>query len=84
MTPMNAILSCTREVARAYGMAKQYGTVDPGKVADLIVVKRDPLADIAHMGQLSSVIMDGVPIDFERLPTNPLVTKYPRDADFQR
>ena len=65
-------------------MANDYGTVDPGKVADLIVVNRDPLADIARMSELSIVIKDGTPVDFERLPTTPLVTKYPRDADFKR
>jgi len=81
MTPMNAILSSTREVARAYGMVANYGTVDPGKVADLIVVRRDPLADIAAMSELSVVIKDGAAIDFARLPDPPIVTKYPRDAD---
>lgn len=84
MTPMTAILSSTREVARAYGMVRDYGTVESGKVADLIVVRKDPLADIAHMSELSSVIKDGTPVDFARLPTTPLVTKYPRDADFKR
>ena len=84
MTPMNAILSCTREVARAYGMAEDFGTVATGKVADLIVVRRDPLADIARMSELSAVIKDGVQIDLEGLPTQRLVTKYPRDEDFKR
>jgi len=84
MSPMNAILSCTREVARAYGKADDYGTVETGKVADLVVVARDPLADIAHMGDLVSVIKDGVVVDLARLPTTPLVTKYPRNADSKR
>ncbi|MBI5615470.1 MAG: amidohydrolase family protein [Gammaproteobacteria bacterium] len=84
MTPMNAILSSTREVARAYGMVKDYGTVEAGKVADLIVVKRDPLADIARMSELAVVIKDGIPVDFEKLPTQRLVTKYPRGEDFER
>ena len=84
MTPMNAILSCTREVARAYGKEKDYGTVDLGKVADLILVRHDPLADIAHMSDLSTVIKDGVPVDFERLPVTPLVTRYPRGEDSLR
>jgi len=66
------------------GRAKVIQPLDPGKVADLIVVKRDPLVDIARMGELSMVIKDGAPIDFGRLPTTPLVTKYPRDADFKR
>ena len=81
MSPMNAILSSTREVARAYGMADNYGTVDAGKVADLIVVRRDPLADIGAMSELSVVVKDGTQVDFARLPDPPVVTKYPRDAD---
>jgi imidazolonepropionase-like amidohydrolase len=84
MTPMDAILSSTREVARAYGMAKDFGTVDAGKVADLVVTKHDPLADIGHMSEVTLVIKDGVVVDLERLPTQRLVTKYPRDADAKR
>ncbi len=81
MTPMKAILSSTIEVARAYGMDKDYGSVERGKVADLIVVRQDPLKNIANMGDLSAVIKDGSPVDFANLPLQPLVTRYPRDQD---
>lgn len=36
---------------------------------------------IAPMAQLAHVFKDGTPVDFKRLPTTPLVTKYPRAAD---
>jgi len=81
MTPMNAILSSTFEVARAYGKDKDFGSVEVGKVADLIVARRDPLQNIAHMGDLSTVIKDGRLVDFANLPLQPRVTRYPRNQD---
>ncbi|MBI4697097.1 MAG: amidohydrolase family protein [Gammaproteobacteria bacterium] len=84
MTPMNAILACTANVAKAYHQDADYGTLVPGKVADLVVVRADPLADVTNVRKLSAVVKDGVPVDFGKLPLNPMVTKYPRVEDAQR
>ena len=43
--PMDAIISATSLNARALGMGDSLGTVAPGKLADLIAVQGDPLAD---------------------------------------
>jgi imidazolonepropionase-like amidohydrolase len=45
MTPMEAIVSATKTAAEACGL-KDVGTLEPGKVADIIVVDGDPLNDI--------------------------------------
>lgn len=84
MTPMDAILACTSNVARAYRKERDYGSIEAGKVADLLVVRDDPLADVTNVSKLVAVIKDGVPVDVARLPDPPLVTRYPRDADFSR
>jgi len=84
MTPMAAILACTSNVAKAYGKFADYGSVTTGKVADLLVVREDPLADVANATALAAVIKDGKEVDIARLPDPPLVTKYPREADFKR
>ena len=84
MAPMAAILACTSNVAKAYGKERDYGSVTPGKVADLLVVRENPLADVANATALAAVIKDGEEVDFARLPDPPLVTKYPREEDFKR
>lgn len=46
MTPMDALLTCTRNAARAIKLDKQLGTLETGKLADIVAVNGDPLADI--------------------------------------
>ena len=47
MTPMQAILATTRNAARLLKLSQDLGTLEIGKLADLIVVAGDPLADIS-------------------------------------
>lgn len=66
MSPMDAILAGTRNVAGALGWAGQVGTLQPGARADIIILDGDPLADIEILGRperLWAVIKDGVEID---------------------
>ena len=61
MTPMQVLVASTRTGALAMGAAgKEIGTVQAGKVADLLVVGADPTADIAAMRKLKLVIRAGV------------------------
>ncbi|HYS01015.1 MAG TPA: amidohydrolase family protein [Candidatus Eisenbacteria bacterium] len=46
MTPMQAILASTRTPARVLGLADRLGTLEVGKLADLVAVRGDPLAEI--------------------------------------
>ena len=84
MSPMAAIEACTLNVARAYRKDADYGSIEVGKIADLLVVDGDPLRALANAGRLVHVIKDGAPVDVARLPDPPLVTRYPREADFSR
>src|SRR5215831_3434938 len=61
-TPMEAIVACTRNNAFAVGLENDVGVVEAGRLADLIILKRDPLADIRVLqgGQhLAMVMKDG-------------------------
>jgi imidazolonepropionase-like amidohydrolase len=59
MTPMQAIESATRVPAESMGLAKDAGTIEPGKRADLIVLNADPLAQISNIRKLRWVVANG-------------------------
>jgi imidazolonepropionase-like amidohydrolase len=64
MLPMEAIQSATIESARLLGMDKQIGSIEVGKLADLVAVQGDPLADVKRLEHVMFVMKDGQPIDF--------------------
>jgi Amidohydrolase family len=61
--PMTAIQAATLNVARTFRKDKDYGSVEPGKVADLSIVEGDPLQDIWMTQNVKMVVMDGKVID---------------------
>jgi len=61
--PMKAIQAATLNVARTFKKDKDYGSVEPGKVADLSIVGGDPLQDIWMTQNVKMVIIDGKVID---------------------
>ena len=58
----------TRHGAEAYGLADSLGTVQPGKVADLLVVDADPLAQVRNLRQIRYVVKGGRLVDRGALP----------------
>ncbi len=58
-TPMQAIQSATIGAADLIGKPAEIGSIRPGKKADLIAVKGDPLADIAVLEKVQFVMKDG-------------------------
>jgi hypothetical protein len=61
--PMKAIQAATLNVAKTFKKAKDYGSVEAGKVADLAIVEGDPLEDIWMTQNVKMVVMDGKVID---------------------
>ena len=59
LTPMQVIEAGTRNAAQVCGHGEELGTLEPGKLADVIAVNGDPLADIEVMNNVSVVIKDG-------------------------
>jgi imidazolonepropionase-like amidohydrolase len=59
-TPMQAIQAATREAARLLGQDGDLGTVEPGKLADLVATPGDPLADISAVLRVEFVMKEGV------------------------
>ncbi|MEX2123135.1 MAG: amidohydrolase family protein [Woeseia sp.] len=60
MSPMEAIVSSTRNGAEALGMLDKLGTIEAGKLADVIVVAGDPLKDMNAMKRVAYVVKGGV------------------------
>lgn len=60
MPPMRAIQAATLTCAQLLRIDDRLGTLEPGKLADVIAVKGDPLADISRMKSVVFVMKDGV------------------------
>jgi imidazolonepropionase-like amidohydrolase len=74
MTPMTIIQTATKNVAAAYHKLDQFGTLEPGKLADLVVLDADPLQDLENLRKISLVIKDGSVVDIGKLPLHPVLT----------
>jgi imidazolonepropionase-like amidohydrolase len=59
MTPMQAIQAATRVNAELLGWQERIGSVEPGKLADIIAVPGDPLRDLAVLEQVAFVMLGG-------------------------
>jgi len=59
MTEMDAIRSATVVAAELLEMSDTLGTIEPGKIADIIAVDNNPLDDITVLENVSVVIKDG-------------------------
>jgi imidazolonepropionase-like amidohydrolase len=63
LSPQEVIEIVTRRNAEFLRKDKQLGTIAPGKLADIILVDRNPLEDIKNIGTISFVMKDGKIID---------------------
>jgi imidazolonepropionase-like amidohydrolase len=59
MTPMQAIQAATRVNSELLGWQDSIGTVEPGKLADIIAVPGDPLRDMSVLENVSFVMLGG-------------------------
>jgi imidazolonepropionase-like amidohydrolase len=59
MPPMEAIQSATKNAATMLNMWDKLGSIEKGKIADIIAVDGDPLTDIQVMGKVVFVMKDG-------------------------
>ncbi|HXI15145.1 MAG TPA: amidohydrolase family protein, partial [Chloroflexota bacterium] len=66
MGNMAAILSATRDAAACLGLAREVGTLEMGKRADVLVVDGDPVADIHALLNVRDVFLAQVQVQHER------------------
>ncbi len=60
LTPMQILASATSVAARAWAAKPEFGSIAPGMLADLVVLRSNPLDDIARASDLESVVRGGV------------------------
>jgi predicted amidohydrolase YtcJ len=74
MSPAKAISASTRISARVMGRGRDLGTIEPGKLADIIVIKGNPLFDIQSLANVEVVVKDGVVLKGAGATAKPMTT----------
>ncbi len=59
LTPMEALQAATLNPARFLGRERDFGTVAPGKIADLVLLDANPLEDISNTRKIAAVVYGG-------------------------
>lgn len=60
LTPQEALESASRVTAEFYGQDDEWGTIEVGKEADLVLLGSDPLEDISNVRDIAGVMLGGV------------------------
>lgn len=67
LTPMEALQCATRSPAKYFGLLDSLGTVERGKIADLVLLEANPLENIGNTQKISAVIVGGKMIGKQQL-----------------
>lgn len=73
MPPLEALRAATINIARAFRLEKDLGTIESGKIADILILDRNPLQSPLNCQSISAVIKDGELVDRHTLPEKPLL-----------
>ena len=79
-TPMQVIQGATKWSAEMIGKDNELGTINVGKIADIVIVNADPLQDVQNLRTTNTVIFDGKVVP--RAYTSNYSDTFWRDADF--
>lgn len=74
LPPMDMLRAATRNIAVAYKKDADLGTLEPGKIADLVLLDKNPLESAKHYRTIHQVVKEGVVVDIDALPLTPLLT----------
>ncbi len=67
LSPMQALQAATINAAQALRKDKELGTIETGKLADLVILEADPLNDISNIRRISAVVVNGRLLDGKAL-----------------
>ena len=74
MAPMEILKSATSNIAKAYKVDRELGTLEPGKAADLVILEADPLGSARNYRRIHTVIKGGMVVDRAALPSAPVIS----------
>jgi imidazolonepropionase-like amidohydrolase len=77
MTPAQAITAGTKNGALASGRLAEFGTIEAGKFADLVLLDANPLVDIHNIRKQRVVMKEGRIVDADALPEHPVLYRRP-------
>lgn len=82
LTPLQAIQAATLWPAQVLGKGRDLGTLEKGKLADLLVLRRNPLEDVTAFKEIEMVMQGGrlLPVGYHYDYVNPLPWFVERDA----
>ena len=58
-TPLEALQTATLNPAKLLGRTEMFGTIQPGRVADMVILNMNPIEDISHTRKINAVILRG-------------------------
>jgi hypothetical protein len=70
-SPVQAIQAATIKAAQALGVEKDLGTLEAGKLADLVIVSGDPLKQIKDVWKVQGVVKNGILYSYSELLNRP-------------
>lgn len=76
MTNLDVLRVATLESAKAIGLDSEIGSIEVGKLADLVVMDRNPLDEIVHTNSISRVMVNGTLYN-----ANTLAQQWPQEKD---
>ncbi len=74
MAPMEILKAATSNIAKAYKVDKDLGTLEVGKRADLVILDANPLEAAKNYRRINSVIKDGKVVNLASLPVAPVIS----------
>ena len=73
--PMAMLKAATRNIAVAYGKGDDLGTLERGKIADLLILKRNPLQAAENYRSIETILQGGKIVGTARLPERNILTR---------
>ncbi len=75
LAPVEMLRAATRNIAVAYKKDKDLGTIESGKIADLLILKKNPLVAAENYRSIHMIIKQGAIVDDSALPLEQILTK---------
>ena len=74
MEPMEVLKSATSNIASAYLLDDEIGTLQPGRWADIVILEANPLESAYNYRAIHMVMKEGEVVDLDALPVAPIIS----------